>query len=217
MKSLALAIVLILSIAPDCGAKSKPTEDCTFADAGFSTPPGQKVQIAEVANRAAVKLEVCGSPNGCVEAPVSLGTPVEIYRRQGGWTCGYVSGNNGAGPAWILTDALRVVPYDDHPPLKAWLGTWTGGEDRVRIRADSVPGTVLLEGSAEWSGKYTSHFGDTKGSASPEGNHLHFVENGPDSCTIEMTLLGRYILASDNQACGGLNARFQGIWKRTSP
>jgi len=178
--------------------------------------PGQKVQIAKVAKQAAVQLEVCGSPKGCVEAPVALGTPVEIYRRQGGWTCGYISGHDGAGPAWIRSEALSVLPYDGNPSLRAWLGTWTGGEDRVRIRAGSVAGTVRLEGSAMWSGKYTAHFGDTKGSASPEGNHLHFVENGPDSCSIEMTLLGRYIIASDNQACGGLNARFQGIWKRAN-
>ena len=39
-------------------------------------------------------------------------------------------------------------------------------------------------------------------------NHLDFVESGPGSCTIELTLLDRYVLAEDNSACGGLNARF---------
>jgi hypothetical protein len=55
---------------------------------------------------------------------------------------------------------------------------------------------------------------DTKGNAIPSGNHLHFVEDGPNSCTIDLTLLGKFILASDNQLCGGMNARFQGFWKR---
>jgi hypothetical protein len=217
MKSILVAVVLILSGVADCGGQSKPTEDCAFAYDGFATTPGQKVQIAEVVQRAAVQLEVCGSPKGCVEAPAAWGTPVQIYRQQGEWTCGYVSGRDGAGSAWIRSDALRVVRYDEHPSLRAWVGTWTGGEDRARIRTGSVAGTLQLVGSAEWHGKYTAHFGDTKGSASPVGNHLHFVESGPDSCTIDMTLLNRYILVSDNQACGGLNARFQGIWKRTSP
>lgn len=216
MRSIAFAIVLVLYGVSDSGAQSRPTEDCPFADAGFAIVPGQKVQLAEVAKRAAVRLEVCGSQKGCVEGPVALGTPVEIYRRQVGWICGYVSGHDGAGPAWIRSNALRNVPYDAHPVLGAWLGTWTGGEDRIRIRAGSVPGTVHVAGRAVWTGKYSSHFGDTKGSASPEGNHLHLVERGPDSCTLDMTLLGRYILASDNAACGGLNARFQGIWKRAS-
>lgn len=215
MKYIVLAIALGLFRVPDCGAQNRPAEDCAFAYAGFATTTGQKVQIAEVAKRAAIQLEECGSPKGCVEAPVAWGTPVQIYRQQGDWTCGYVSGRAGAGPAWIRNDALRVISYDEHPPLKAWVGTWTGGEDRVRIGTGRLPETLHLVGDAEWRGKSTAHFGDTKGNASPQGNHMHFVENEPGSCTIDMTLLDRYILASDNQACGALNARFQGIWKRT--
>jgi len=218
MKSVALAIALILQGASVCGAQGKPTGDCSFPDAGFATRPGQRVQIAEVATRAAVELEECGSEKGCIVSPAAWRTPVLIYRQLGEWTCGYFSGRNGAGPAWIRGDALRVVPYDARPPLNAWVGTWTGGEDHILIRAGSMPGTLHLVGNAEWHGKGDdAHFGDTEGHASPVGNHLHFVQNGPNSCTIDMTLLNRYILANDNGLCGALNARFQGIWKRTGP
>lgn len=216
MKYIVLTTLLILGGLADCTAQSKPTEPCLFSYDGFATTPGQKVQIAEVAQRAAVQLEACG-PKGCIQAPVASGTPVQVYRRQGEWTCGYVSGRDGAGPAWIRSDALRIMPYDEHPPLSAWVGKWTGGEDRVLIRKASTPGTLQLVGSAIWHGRSTTHFGDTRGSASPVGNHLHFVEDRPDSCTIDMTLLNRYILASDNQACGGMNVHFQGIWKRVGP
>jgi hypothetical protein len=218
MKSIALAIMLILLEASVCGAQGKPTGDCSFPDAGFATKPGQRVQIAEVATRAAVQLEQCGSEKGCITSPAAWGTPVLIYRDQGGWTCGYFSGREGAGPAWIRSDTLRVVPYDARPRLSAWLGTWTGGEDRVLIGAGSMPGTLHLVAKAESHGMGDDvHFGDTEGDASPAGNHLHFVQNGPNGCTIDMTLLNRYILASDNGLCGALNARFQGIWKRTGP
>jgi hypothetical protein len=197
-----------------CSAQSRPAEDCKFAHDGFATSSGQEVQIAEVKGRFTTQLEVCGSPKGCVEAPVAQGIPVQIYRRQGAWTCGYVSGHDGAGPAWISTDALSIVHYSDHPSLSAWIGAWVGGEDHVTIRLADKPGALHLAGSAVWQGEHTSHLGDTKGMATPVANHLHFVESGPGSCTIDLTLLDRYILAEDNQACGGLNARFQGIWKR---
>jgi hypothetical protein len=216
MKSIALAFVLILAWAPVCGAQGKPTGDCSFPYDGFATTPGQKVQIAEVAARAAVKLEECGFKKGCIVSPAAWGRPVLIYPEQGAWTCGYFSGRDGAGPAWIRSGALHLVPYDARPNLNAWIGTWTGGEDRVLICAGSVPGTLHLVGDAVWNGaRGNAHFGDTKGDASPVGNRLHFVQNGPDNCTIDMTLLERYILASDNGLCGALNARFQGIWKRT--
>jgi hypothetical protein len=218
MKAIALAIMLILPGGWVCCAQGKPTGDCSFPYAGFATAPGQRVQIAEVATRAAVELEECGSEKGCVVSPAAWGTPVLIYREQGSWTCGYFSGRDGAGPAWIRSDALRVVPYDTRPPLNAWVGTWTGGEDRVLILVGSMPGTLHLVGKAEWHGQGSgAHFGDTEGGASPVGNRLHFVQNGPNSCTIDMTLLNRYILASDNGLCGALNARFQGIWKHIGP
>jgi hypothetical protein len=216
MKFIALGIVLILPGGSLCGAQGKPTGDCSFPYAGFATTPGQRVQIAEVATRTAVELEECGSEKGCIASPAAWGTPVLIYREQGEWTCGYFSVREGAGPAWMLSDALRIVPYDERPSLNAWVGTWTGGENRVLIRTGSMPGTLHLVGKAEWHGNgNNTHFGDTEGDASPVGNHLHFVQNGPNGCTIDMTLLNRYILASDNGRCGALNARFQGIWKRT--
>jgi hypothetical protein len=198
--------------------QEKPTGRRSVPDAGFATTPGQMVQIAEVATRTVVELEECGSEKGCIVSPAAWGTPVLIYRELGGWACGYFSGREGAGPAWIRSDALRVVPYDTHPPLNSWVGTWTGAEDRVLIGSGSMHGTLHLVGRAEWHGMGDdAHFGDTEGDGSPVGNHLHFVQNSPNSCTIDMTLSNRYILASDNGSCGALNARFQGIWKRSGP
>jgi hypothetical protein len=215
MKSIALTIVLILCAASVCRAQDRPTTDCRFAHNGFQTAPDQKVQIAEVSTPAAVQLENCGSPKGCSVSPVATGTPIQVYREDGKWTCGYVSAHDGAGPAWIRTGMLHILPYEANPPLRAWVGTWTGGEDHVVIRAGDKPGTLHLAGNAVWNGRSgNAHFGDTKGSAAPVGNHLHFAENGPNSCAIDMTLMSRYILASDNGLCGSLNARFQGIWKR---
>ena len=215
MKFIAQSFLLILAWAQVCGAQNKPTEACRFPDDGWATPPGQKLIIAEVVQRATL-LAFCESEKGCVASSAALGTPVLIYRGSGDWTCGYFSTYSGGGPAWISRDELRVAPYNLQPPLNAWAGIWVGGEDRVSIRAGEKPEMLRLEGSAQWHGAAdNTHFGGTKGTATPDGNRLHFVESGPSGCIIDMTLLGRYIVASDNGLCGGLNARFQGIWKRT--
>jgi hypothetical protein len=204
MKSIALALVLVLLRAATCGAQTKPAENCSFPYSSLATAPDQSAQLAEVAVRTAVKLEECGSKNGCIVSSAPRGTPILVYRTQGEWTCGYFSSPDGAGPAWIYSNALRVVPYDVHPKLKAWVGTWTDGADHVLIRLASTPGALYIVGNAEWHGKGdNAHFGDTKGDASPTGSDLHFVQNGPNSCTIDMTLLSRYILANDNELSGG--------------
>jgi hypothetical protein len=219
MKSIALIIVLILCGVSNCNAQSKPTEDCVVADDGFATTPGQKVQIAEVVKRAAVRLMACGTPEGCMEANASWGSPIQIYRQQGEWTCGYMVNRDGAGSTWIRTDSLRVVPYDEHPPIRAWVGTWTWitSEHRIRISSGKLPGSLHLAGHTVWRGSVSTQFGQIKGTASPVGNHLHFVDSGPESCTVDMTLLNRFLLVNDNGLCGGVNANFGGIWKRTSP
>jgi hypothetical protein len=215
MKFILRSFVLILVSVPVCGAEIKPTEACRFPDDGWATPPGQKLLIAEVAKRA-TELAFCESEKGCVAYSAAPGTPVLIYRESGDWTCGYFWANG--GPGWIRRDELHVVSYNPQPPLKAWEGIWTGGEDRVSIRAGEEPGTLRLKGSAQWhGGSGNVHFGGTNGTATPDGNRMHFAESGPDGCIIDMTLLGRYIVASDNDHCGGMNVRFEGIWKRTGP
>jgi len=212
MKSTALSFVLVLAWSLACGAQNKPSEACRFPYDGWATPPGQELRIAEVAQGAKL-LAFCESAKGCVVSSAAPGSPVLIYRESGDWTCGYFP--TYGGPAWIRSGELRIVPYDPQPPSKAWEGIWAGGEDRVSIHAGEDPGALRLEGSAQWHGAGgNAHFGDMKGTATPDGNRLHFVENGPDSCIIDMTLLGRYIVASDNMHCGALNVRFQGIWKR---
>lgn len=212
-RNVRVALLCVWVGASACTAQSKPTASCQFAENGFAVAPGEKVQLAEVVKRTAVQMEQCGSAAGCVEAPVAQKTPIQIYRQQVVWTCGYVSGRNGAGPAWIRTEALRVDPYDEHPSPAAWVGQWSGGEDRVALALAGKPGALRLAGTAVWQGKFTSHSGDAKGVVTPTGNRLHFVQDS--GCVIDLVLLGYYILAEDNQACGGLNVRFQGIWKRT--
>ncbi len=201
-------------MAPICSvAQSRPGVACTSEDDRSVVGIGPEVQLAEVAKRGTVQL-LCGSSNGCMTDPAALGTPVQVYRSQGEWTCGYVSGRQGAGPAWILTEALRVVPSSKDPLLSAWSGHWTDGYNHLRIGAGQKAGTLHLVGTAQWQGRYSTHSGGLEGSSSPTGNNLHFVE---DSCTVDLTLIGHYIVMSDNMGCGGANVRFQGIWKRLQP
>lgn len=217
MRPIGWLLAVVLGGASCCWAQSQPQSECALPDGGFARPPGAKLQIAEVAAASAVALEECGSPKGCLRAPARRGTPVLIYRVQGDWTCGFFTSRHGAGPAWIRSTDVRILPYALRPPLTSWEGLWAGGEERVRIGPAPEPGRLHLEGHGEWHGANDNvHFGDFRGEATPEGNRVHFVEHGPNSCTIDLTLLGRYILASDNQMCGGMNVRFQGIWKRVA-
>ena len=73
--------------------------------------------------------------------------------------------------------------------------------------------TLRIEGHAWWLGaRGVSHSGSIKALAVPSSNRLHFVEM---TCVLDLALVGKYIVAEDNQQCGGANVRFWGIWRRS--
>ncbi len=160
----------------------------------------------------------CYANNGkCSSFLIHRGDSIQIAGASGGWTCGYVTSDDGAGPEWVRTGDLALVQAVANPPLSAWLGTWKGGEDVVHIKP--IPGRagwLDLDGSAVWNGLAgNQHLGEIHGRAAPAGDKLHYTEGaGESACVVDLTLIGNYLLASDNQRCGGLNARFGGVWRR---
>jgi hypothetical protein len=206
-------LILLLSISVSASAQTKPTEACPFV--GFESGSQKKPNLAEVNTKTlALTWTACDSSKGCFSLKVDPGSPVLIYRNNGEWTCGYGVDRHGAGPAWFRTKDLRPLEFTTDPPIEAWYGVWKDGGDRVAISASKNAGELRLVGNAIWQGANgNEHFGDAKGKAVPSGNRLHIVDGG---CVIDLTLAGKYILADDNQGCGGMNVSFSGFWKRAS-
>jgi hypothetical protein len=143
---------------------------------------------------------------------IKTGDSVVVTRMEGDWTCGYLTSRKGAGPGWVRSSDIRLVNFDPTPPLAAWAGTWVQGENRIRIQSSKIPGKLGLEGEASWHGFGDNvHSGEFSGDAIPARNQLHIED---DSCKIDLALMGKYILANDNNSCGGMNVRFWGVWKR---
>jgi hypothetical protein len=192
-------------------APDRPGTMCNFD--GFDKKPA----LAEVtAPRQAKGYFGCSTGGNCVSTNLAPGDAVLVYRVDGDWTCGYLSQRNGAGPAWVRSRDIHPVSFDRAPALSAWVGNWANGKDRIGIQVSKSPGKLDLHGAATWhGGGGVVHTGDFEGEAVPDGHRLHFVEDSADSCTVDLTLIGEYLLANDNAMCGGMNVRFWGIWKRT--
>jgi len=208
--TLQAAVIWVIAVSWSA-AQDRPKTLCGFD--GFSANP----ILAEIATaKSTVGYIGCSSSQNCLSTKLAPGDPVVVFQAEPDWTCGYLSQNKGAGPGWVRSKDIRRVNFDAAPPLDAWLGIWANGDDRIRIQASKAPGQVELQGEGVWHGrtKDAVHTGDFSGEAAPAGNHLHFVESGADSCTIDLTLIGKYLVANDNNLCGGEDVRFWGIWKR---
>jgi hypothetical protein len=202
--------LLCAAICLAAAAQDRPGKMCGFD--GFGANP----KLAEV-TRATVGYFGCASAKDCLPAKLAAGDAVTVYHAEGDWTCSYIQQRDGAGPGWVKSRDIREVPVDPAPPLDAWLGTWANGRGRIRIAMSNPPAKLHLAGDAEWHGRGgVVHTGDFEGDAAPSGNHLHFVEDGADSCTVDLTLIGKYLVADDNDRCGGMNVRFWGVWKRSA-
>jgi hypothetical protein len=206
-------IILLLSLSGSAFAQAKPMGNCPFV--GFRDGSDKQPNLAEVAtSMPALTWMACDSPKGCVSLKVEPGSPVLVYKIEGQWTCGYGADRYGAGPAWFQSKDLRAVKFAIDPPIAAWNGIWKGGEDRVVISASKNSEELRLVGKAIWQGANgNEHLGDASGNAVPNGNRLHIVDGG---CVIDLTLAGKYILADDNQGCGGMNVSFSGFWTRAT-
>jgi len=195
-------------ICAAAAAQERPRKACAFD--GFSADG----KLAEV-TRPTVGFYGCASAKDCMPTKLAARDVVAPYRTDGDWTCAYLQQSKSAGPGWVKASDIRDVPADPAPPPAAWVGTWANGLGRIRIAASNTGGNLHLAGEAEWHGVGgVVHTGGFEGDASPQGNHLRFVEAGVDSCTVDLTLIGRYLVANDNDRCGGMNVRFWGIWKR---
>jgi hypothetical protein len=204
---------ILFVIALSAGAQTQPSGACPFT--GYEGDLHKEPMIAEVARKTpASAWMACGSPTGCFLTRLEPGSPVVIYRTEGEWTCGYGADINGAGPAWFRAKDLRPLKFAVNPPIAAWYGVWKSGGDRVVLTAGRRGNNLHLIGHAVWHGANgNDHFGDTKGDAVPAGNRLHYINGG---CVIDAVLAGKYLLASDNQGCGGMNVSFGGFWKRAA-
>ena len=143
---------------------------------------------------------------------INTGDPVVVSRVEGDWTCGYLTSRKGAAQGWVRSHDIRLLSFDPNPPLAAWIGTWAQDENRIRIQNSKTAGKVTLDGEAYWHGlRGNVNSGEFSAEATPAGNHLHLED---ELCQIDLAMWGKYLLASDNNMCGGMNVRFWGVWKR---
>lgn len=152
----------------------------------------------------------------CLPMRLRAGDPVVLNRTEGDWTCGYLVARDGSAQGWVRSTELRPVASDPNPPSSAWIGTWVQDENQITIQAcpRDAPATLTFDGKAYWHGPRNNiHSGRVSVQARPVGNRVHLDDQ---LCKIDLALSGKYLLANDNNMCGGLNVRFWGVWKRSS-
>lgn len=166
--------------------------------------------------------EGCPQAASCVrKAYLVKGDAVLVSSSESGWSCAWYFGRAHEFVGWLPSDALAVLPAA-MPSPSDWIGTWVpiAGGQSLRIAAGR--GTALeLSGEAQWrggrdeAGEPVVHAGSFRGSAAPAGDRLTLdADDGKSGCVVRMQLVWHSLVVSDNALCGGVNVRFDNVYRR---
>ncbi|MFC3652276.1 hypothetical protein ACFONN_12040 [Dyella humi] len=134
--------------------------------------------------------------------------------------CAFYPNRKGGSAGWVEQARLSLIPVNKSPSLKAWAGLWKDGDDTISIRLQGAQ--LVGEGHAFWPSENPPanvapggpNVGDFNGQSNPVGNVVEFSEgDGNDSCHVTLRLIGDVLVVSDNGNCGGMNVRFNGVYR----
>lgn len=147
-----------------------------------------------------------------------------------GYTCAAFASVKAVTIGWLPTAAL--LPIAAVPRASTdWTGRWTAPEQEIAI--DAGPGGALrVRGSATWGmgdpwrvRNGGVHIGEIAARARPtdgvlafamgdDGRTLPYAAGDEFTCRLRLVRRGSYLIAKDNNMCGGANVSFSGIYVR---
>ncbi|PWK87780.1 hypothetical protein [Fulvimonas soli] len=145
------------------------------------------------------------------------GDTVLTGRALGAFRCAFYPNDAGGSAGWVRADRLQPQPVPAAPPPHAWLGKWKDGDNALVLRREG--GMLAAKGEAYWPSADPPqeqfpggpNVGGLEGKAAPAGNRAVFVDG---ECRVTATLVGSLLVVADNGGCGGMNVRFDGVYRR---
>jgi hypothetical protein len=109
---------------------------------------------------------------------------------------------------WI--PASRWRSNDNSPqPLERWVGVWQNQSGKITVRIANAD-QLHIVGAGVWVHGDNVNMGGFDVTDAPQDG---VVLGEDDSCQIAMRVVGDYLVAADNGNCGGINVRFNGMYR----
>jgi predicted RecA/RadA family phage recombinase len=223
MSTLTNRLIIAALLAAAASAARAQTPDTTCRNGLFATSE-RAIGRAQVTGSG--RLYLLNDNDGCPAATAKCRGPTSVRsgavvltgHALGAYVCVFdaVSGDAGYAPG----PRLKSLPVDPAPTLKAWIGTWRMGDDVIRL---TVKGDQLsADGTAYWPSAHPSprqnpggpNEGELSGASRPSGARVIFADPDPQACRATLTLVQDLLVVADNQACGGMNVSFSGVYRR---
>lgn len=186
-------------------------ESCVTYDGAYQAAPLMQVSAAAGARvHFQDQAKACPAKGGCGwrrKAYLTAGDVVLASAPRAGFRCVYYGSSTGKLSAgFVPVSALRPMPDPQGVSAALLTGRWReeGGNS---ITITSAGGALRAQGKAA----YDQNMGEFAGKLSTSGNGFTVTDG---DCKIIARRRGPYLAVSDNNACGGMNVSFGGLYMR---
>ena len=201
----------------EAGAPTPDPASCVTYDGAYAAAPLMRVRgAADSQVRFQDRAEACPASGDCGwrrDGYVIGGDVVLASAEVNGFRCVYAPTTGGDLAAGFLP-AAELEPAGAAEPLtpEFLAGRWRHlGETEIAFTRASPALTVKGRASYEAGGPGTETVGELDGPVVLAGEEARYAADG---CEVTLRRRGPFLVASDNNACGGMNVSFGGIYTR---
>jgi hypothetical protein len=148
----------------------------------------------------------------CRHERLPPGGQVLLGRRWRDFVCAYLPRRRNSIGGWVKANEVIVQPFDRNPPLRAWLGYWSGDAvpaDDPYVRFVLRRGVLMVKGES-WTRPPEDHIGALNEVVTRKG-YIAYDE----PCKVTFWLIGQFLVADDHDnPCGGSGASFYGVYMK---
>jgi hypothetical protein len=187
-------------------------ESCVTYDSAYEAAPLMQVSAAPGARvHFQDQARACPAKGGCGwkrKAYLTAGDVVLASAPRAGFRCVYYGSAGGKLSAGFLpVSALRPMADPAGVSAAVLAGRWR--EEGGNSIAITAAGSALR---AEGKATYEENVGEFAGKVAPSGNGFTVTDG---DCRVTARRRGPYLAVRDNNACGGMNVSFGGLYTRT--
>lgn len=149
------------------------------------------------------------------------------------FVCATYVGAKGFGQSgWLPKNAVATIAPQASIDREKWIGRWQAPEKTIAIQPGKAAGTLILSGEATYGTldpervkRGAINVGEFEVTARVPGDAFAFTPSDgkampydpkADDCGVQLRLQGDYLIAMDNQKCGGMNVTFAGVYRKAS-
>jgi hypothetical protein len=222
MKSRYVGVILAAGLLASGGCVQAQTTDEDMCRNGLFASQ-QEFQLATVAG-SAPRLYFFNDWDGCPQKGASCQTKAYVVpgdrlltgKTHGGWTCAWYQGKSRETVGWVRNRELAIQASGE-PASADWAGKWKVYKDPGQIDIKRKGGAWVVDGAAFWGSGASTNVGQLEGELKIKGRRGHVggaMSDDADECGADLVRIGEFLIVHDNQRCGGLNVRFDGVYTR---